>query len=327
MKYSNRGLSSATFANGVMQGANFVSGLQDRKQRRKESEHRMGLRDVRANRQQEIDTHTAQETRTKEARLTRAAKAKQDAEYHDLQIGKAQSHVGGNKEDGAQGKEGRAQKVEVEKSFLLSAQLLHGVADPSKITPAQKKMFKKHPLTDVRYLQSDEVGNALTTAKEAIKTGQLNTPEMHRAMEVFDPNVVSGATEGRNVSIARLLPGTKKDHFIVGLRVEGDNKIRPFTVSRSADDNDEIKQFSIDSVAEKIHQIEQARQLSQNPTYIQNELGIKGVPKSKESPPSDTAMPNEDISLQPKPEAIAPQENTPSEFNDQDFLRSLGAIR
>lgn len=259
------GLSSASFVDGAMKGANFVSGMQSQQQAR-------SLRDAHEQRAQERHSEMAQDR--EEARGHR--NEQREAWQEDRKAAK------------------EAQSKEAENALILSSLVASKYVDQGKLSQDELSLMEKYPLADVKHLQSKEMGDAIGIFK-GIMDGSVqlpknekgmidlsNNPEIADALMALDPRLSSGNKDGKKVRPRLLIPSADGKTLQMGLDVDGDGKVRPLTKNRSSADDDEVMEISLEDLINSAMAAEKARDLTSKPEYYQYLAESRGLLKPSE---------------------------------------------
>lgn len=128
-----------------------------------------------------------------------------------------------------------------------------------------------------------DMTGALQVAEEVIAGKRnINSPEALESINVLFPEIQTGADDGRKRRVTQVVPGKNPNTLVFGLEVEGDTQTRPLTVRRSSDDNDPVKQVSVEDMVKKVASLKQLNELKNNPKFRQfliHRAGLAGSPQ------------------------------------------------
>lgn len=229
---SNRdGLSSANFVSGAMQGYQFMEGVENNQLRRDEIKQNRGLRD-------------AEESRRKES--------------HSAQM---QAHEQNQKIQGI-----KLDQIDEATSQKMNQALAWSLHNAKDMPPEYQQLVAAHPNLNAQRIMSDEAGKYLEVL-EGAATGKVDyrSPEVAEAFDFLNPEIGLGATGGRKVKTSRLVPGKTPGTVMVGLSVEGDDRVRPLTERRSSDDDDPVKEVPLEVLIQRAQTMKQYRNMLLDP--------------------------------------------------------------
>lgn len=131
------------------------------------------------------------------------------------------------------------------------------------------KAVKDNKLLNMDFLLSDEVGQALETAK-GVREGAIpvQSPEAAVALNVMAPEVQKGSPGQK--SLRAILPAPDGDSLLFELDVDG--KAAPMTVGRDANPDAPLMQVPMDSVIGRVTAVEQMRNMlssEKGQTYLE----------------------------------------------------------
>lgn len=245
---ARKGLSSASFLGGAMQGYDFVDEELDENRQEKRQEALNERQD------QQWDMQ-------KEEHGVRMEAAKDEDRMRGLRFDQFE-----------QEQVDRANRT-------LAITLAHGGADA--LTGEDAEFASLHPNFNAARLLSPEFGKALDTA-EGVFEGEVDptSPGVMDALTELAPEIQLGSGGGRKVKPVSIVPGKKEGTFMVNLAVDGDDRPRPLTENRSARDDDPVKQIPLDAFMQRVMIARQAREGLKNPK-VQEALIAQYYPEFK----------------------------------------------
>lgn len=238
------GLSLMSAADGAMKGMQLYSMYQDQKDRKQ----MRGLRDMDNQRTQE--RHDVTMRGAEQDIAMRGKREERDAENN--RINRA-----------------RALMENQELTMGIMAKNAYAMEKSGYVPEFSKEEMEALDLFP--QLRSDyDMTGALQVAEEVI-TGKrnINSPEALESINVLFPEIQTGADDGRKRRVTQVVPGKKPNTLVFGLEVEGDTQTRPLTVGRSSDDNDPVKQVSVEDMVKKVASLKQMNELKNNPKFRQ----------------------------------------------------------
>lgn len=174
-----------------------------------------------------------------------------------------------------------------ERAMQLFAKRLYAIDAGGDASPDEIEQYMQLTgggrLTDPKYIASPEVGSALEMYPRILK-GEIdkNSPEAIQAYNTLI-NVQRGATDGRKVSINKVVPSRDGQGVHFGLNVVNvDGTVNPngvLTDNRSADPNDPVSSISFDELNNAYGAIANLRSVVTNPKIRQalyREYGLAG---------------------------------------------------
>jgi hypothetical protein len=186
---------------------------------------------------------------------------------------------------------------EEQKSALgLLAKRLYAIDAGGDASPEEIQQYMSltggSRITDPKYVASKEVGDALALYPQVMK-GEVNrnSPEAINAYNTLI-NVQRGATDGRKVSINRVVPSKDGQGVHFGLNVvNADGSVDPngvLTDNRTADPNDPVSSISFDELNDIYGAISNLRSVVTNPKirqalYREHGLGPQQVSEKDQS--------------------------------------------
>lgn len=235
----NDGLSTANFMSGAMQGYNFMQGIENNKLRKEEIQHQRGLRDSEDSRRGEL--HQANMEANQQRQEINKRTLRQLDESEALQVNQ-----------------------------LVAKKMLALQNNGLDWTPENQKALEQYGRSaDPEHLLAPETGEALDTVKKVL-SGDLNMNDP-TAVQAYNRliNVQRGASDGRSVSINRVVPSGSGQGVYLGLKVknadgtEYDNGV--LTENRSADPRDRVQEITLDELLEVMEAVEKTRGALSNP--------------------------------------------------------------
>lgn len=240
-----------------MQGYNFMQGIENNNLRKEEVQHQRGLREAEDTRRGE-QHQAVMQTNQQQQELQRRNMRKLD-------------------EDEAL----KVNQLVARKMFALQNNGLDW-------TPENQKSLEEYGrFADPEYLLAPETGTALDTAKRVL-TGDLNMNDP-AALQAYNRliNVQRGASDGRTVSINRMVPAGSGQGIHLGLNVknadgsEYDNGV--LTQNRSTDPRDPVQELTMDELIEVMGAVEQTRGALTNPQMAKAFIQMYGPQSEKVS--------------------------------------------
>lgn len=285
----NDGLSTANFMSGAMQGYNFMQGIENNRLRKEEIQHQRGLRD--ADEARRVESHRANMQDVEENRVYRKSEETRRAESHAANMQNAEENRGYRKSGEARMAESHKANMqtnqqqqellrrnfrkldeedELKLKHLVARKMIALQNNGLDWTPENQKSLEEYGRSaDPEYLLAPETGAALDTVKRVL-SGDLNMNDP-TAIQAYNRliNVQRGASDGRTVSINRMVPAGSGQGVHLGLNVknadgsEYDNGV--LTQNRSADPRDPVQELTMDELMEVMGAVEQTRGALSNP--------------------------------------------------------------
>lgn len=166
---------------------------------------------------------------------------------------------------------------EQQRAMALFAKRLHAIDAGGDASPEEIEQYTALTgggrLTDPKYIASEEVGNALAIYPRVLK-GEIdkNSPEAIQAYNTLI-NVQRGATDGRKVTINKVVPSRDGQGVHFGLNVvNADGTVNAngvLTDNRSTDPNDPVSSVSFDELNNAYGAIANLRAVVTNPKIRQ----------------------------------------------------------
>lgn len=166
---------------------------------------------------------------------------------------------------------------EQQRAMALFAKRLHAIDAGGDASPEEIEQYTALTgggrLTDPKYIASEEVGNALAIYPRVLK-GEIdkNSPDAIQAYNTLI-NVQRGATDGRKVTINKVVPSRDGQGVHFGLNVvNADGTVNAngvLTDNRSADPNDPVSSISFDELNNAYGAIANLRAVVTNPKIRQ----------------------------------------------------------
>lgn len=253
----NDGLSTANFMSGAMQGYNFMQGIENNKLHTEEIQHQRGLRDADAVRRDE-QHQAAMQTNQQQQEIQRRTMRKLDEEETV-----------------------KVNQLVARKMIALQNNGLDWTQEN------QKSLEQYGRFADPEYLLAPETGSALDTVKSVL-SGELNMNDP-AALQAYNRliNVQRGASDGRTVSINRMVPAGSGKGVHLGLSVKNadgtayDNGV--LTQNRSTDPRDPVEELTMDELIEVMGAVEQTRGALSNPQMAKAFIQMYGPQAEKVS--------------------------------------------
>lgn len=241
------GLSSANFVGGLMQGANFVAGMQDRQAQREERATLGTLRQSGERRAQES---------------------------HDLQMAAAPDEMAARKSRAQAEQMDLENKINAENARMMFHAKENGLAVPAYL-PGQKEFFDKvGPTASAAYILDPRTQKAVQSA-HGVMDGSvpLNSPDSHEALQTLIPDIQSGTKADGTVRVNGIYPSKDGSGLHIGLHVtKNDGTEDPHgvvTQNRTSDPKDPVRTVGTDGILQRAALLHQWQQNLSDPRYAQ----------------------------------------------------------
>ncbi len=218
-------------------------------------------------RQQDRKQHRADQ---EQARGLREVEAERRGELHDQRMQSARL---------------QHSLLEGEAEQMANRAMAMSLAGNLDADPTVQQLVAENPALDARRMMTPEARRARESLQK-VMDGELHyrSPEAIEALEFLEPDIQRGATDGRKVRLKDVVPGKTKGTVALGLSVEGDDKMRPLTQNRSADDNDPVAEIPVEKLMERAMAFTQYYDMVNSPegrqqfvqTYAPDMIGRSG---------------------------------------------------
>jgi|GEM_PF-5744295 len=227
----SKGLNTASFVTGIMQGANFHEDLQNSKQMR-------GLRDSQNDRSE---------------RMMDIRESEHDGRMRNLSLNQDSAEM---KNQDALFKLIGKQLISMDRSGAV------------EYSEGEEAILSKAPNLSLDFIMGEDVGKALESSKRVINSDDptlINSPEGLHAINTLFPEINAGAGDGRTRQVVGVYPGKEEGKLVFDLSVEGEAEGKPLTVRRSADQDDPVKEVDVGDLVGKVASTGKLRQILSSP--------------------------------------------------------------